>query len=93
MSSSAAPKVDLFSIVGTAVSNMLNLDSIYLKADISKKREIIGSIFHEKLCFDGTPHRTGQLNDAVSFICLINKKLKVKKNGAKSISKTLPHKG
>jgi DNA invertase Pin-like site-specific DNA recombinase len=93
LATSVTPKIDLPSIVEKAVSNMINLDSIYLKADISKKREIIGSMFREKLCFDGTQHRTGRPNDAASLIYLINNKLIGKKNGAKSVFSDLPHEG
>ena len=61
----------------------INIYSIYLKADIFKKREIIGSIFHEKMRFDGTQHRTAKLSGADSLIYLINNEFKKQKNGAK----------
>jgi len=37
---------------------MINVDSIYLRDDIAKKKESIGSVFREKLCFDGTKNLT-----------------------------------
>lgn len=86
-------KIDLSPILEKATSNLINLDSIYVEADIAKKRQIIGSIYDEKWCFDGTQHRTGKLTDAASLIYLINSRLKGKKNGAKSNKFDLPHEG
>lgn len=80
-------------IVNRVVSYLSRLDINYLDADISKKRELIGSIFLKKWQFDGEKHRTAQVNEAASHIYLINKNLQGKKNGAKSNFLTLPHEG
>jgi DNA invertase Pin-like site-specific DNA recombinase len=85
--------IDLDEIVNKAVLTFENIDSIYLKGDIAKKREIIGSMFPEKIVFDGKEHRTGKLNEAMALSHLINSKLKGKKNGAKSLEFDLPHEG
>jgi len=86
-------KIDLDEIVEKAVFTFENIDSIYVKADITKKREIIGSMFPEKMCFDGKVHRTGKVNEAMALSHLIMSKLKGKKNGAKSLEFDLPHEG
>jgi len=36
-----------------ALKTLTNLDELYERADIKGKREIIGSIYPEKLVFDG----------------------------------------
>jgi site-specific DNA recombinase len=43
------------------------------------KRDIVGSIFPENLCFDGGQHRTARVNDLWLAISLINKEIKAKK--------------
>jgi len=45
-----------------------------VEAGIAKKREIIGSMFPEKIVFDGKEHRTGKLNEAMALSHLINRK-------------------
>jgi hypothetical protein len=46
-----------------------------------EKRDIIGSIYPEKLTFDGERYRTKRLNEAVRQIYLIEKELQECKNG------------
>jgi site-specific DNA recombinase len=51
---------NISSILKTAVQNMTCLDKSYLEGSIHKKRQIIGSIFPEKLSFDKPKGRTGR---------------------------------
>ena len=51
------------------------------KANNKIKREIIGSIFPEKLVFDGMHYRTARLNEAVSLIYSLDKAFSENKNG------------
>ncbi len=67
-----AATVDIDNLVYKAVENLKKLDLLYLNADITRQRDIIGSIFPEKWSFDGLVHRTGKLNEAVELIYLIN---------------------
>ncbi len=60
-------------ILKTAVQNMTCLDKSYMQGSIQKKRQIIGSIFPEKLCFDKTKGRTGRVNEAVQLIYALGK--------------------
>ncbi|MEJ7779580.1 MAG: recombinase family protein [Daejeonella sp.] len=66
-----------------------SLPTLYKESNISKRREIIGSIFPEKLVFDGTQHRTGRINEAARLIYLINSKLEGNKNGKEDCLKSL----
>lgn len=60
-------------ILKTAVQNMTCLDKSYMEGSIQKKRQIIGSIFPEKLCFDKNNSRTGRINEAVRLIYTLDK--------------------
>jgi site-specific DNA recombinase len=60
--------VDIEALLRTGTMTLLNLEKLYLEGDIIKKREIIGSIYPEKLTFDGFNYRTARLNEAVSLI-------------------------
>ena len=48
--------------VDKAISTLSNIDMLYKDGDSTKKREIIGSIYPEKLCFDGINYRTTRVN-------------------------------
>lgn len=64
------------------VLNILpNLNQIYTKGDDNTKKELMCSIFNEKLEFDENAFRTPQLNSALSSILLINSSLQSKKKG------------
>ena len=60
-----------------------NIQRHYKNANITDKRKLIGSMYPEKLCFDGKGHRTPNLNGALSLILQINKELKGIKKGEK----------
>ena len=74
---------DLESAINKAASTLNHLDISYKEADTVKKRLIIGSIYPEKLCFDGYTYRTAKINEAAQLIFLINNKLNAKKNRTK----------
>ena len=77
-------EVEVESLLNQAVASLSNLDQIYLKSDSLGKREIIGSIFPEKLVYDGIGYRTGKINEAAALIYQINNELGNKKNRTKS---------
>jgi hypothetical protein len=56
-----------------AVATLSCIDKLYEKADNKMKREIIGSIYPEKLVFDGFHYRTARLNEAVELIYNLEK--------------------
>ncbi|WP_370443898.1 recombinase family protein [Terrimonas sp.] len=55
-------------LLNQAVSNLSRLDILYDEGTVTQKRQIIGSIYPEKLVFDGFQYRTTRLNEAVRLI-------------------------
>lgn len=55
-----------------AVSNLAHLDELYQDGDTKRKRTIIGSIYPEKLTFDGFQYRTTRVNEAVELIYTVD---------------------
>ena len=68
-------------LLDKAVATLSCLDKLYEKANNKTKREIIGSIFPEKLVFDGMHYRTARVNEAVSLIYSLDKAFSENKNG------------
>ncbi len=80
--------LDIKHLLDKGIDQLLKLDIIYDNADIEKKREIINSMFPEKLHFENNSLRTGRINEAIKFIYLIDSELDESKrgqNGAYSI--------
>ena len=67
------------------LSMMKDINYYYNNADIPTKQRIVGSIFPEKLIFDGESYRTTKVN---SFISLISSK-SVNWNGHKTKQVTI----
>lgn len=65
--------------IDRALERLSRLDLLYENGDIETKRELIGSIFPEKLCFSKTGYRTRRINVLVGFIYQINNGLCGKK--------------
>src|SRR5665647_604684 len=55
-------------LLDKALNSLIRLDTLYAEADTKRKREIIGSLYPEKLTFDGMSYRTSRLNEAVELI-------------------------
>lgn len=64
-----------------AVSNLAHLDELYKEGDVKRKRVIIGSIYPEKLTFDGFQYRTTRVNEAVELIYTLDKGFSQKETG------------
>src|SRR5579863_10398951 len=64
-----------------AVSNLAHLDILYKEGDVRRKRMIIGSIYPEKLTFDGFQYRTTRINEAVELIYTLDKGFSQKETG------------
>jgi site-specific DNA recombinase len=84
------PTYDLDGCVDKALFTFPKLNISFLEADTTAKRNIIGSIFPEKLCFDGTAYRTARVNEAAHLLYLINSKLVAKKIGQNLIFQACP---
>ena len=61
---------DIEPLLNKLVSNISQLDLLYVNGSIIQKRKIIGSMFPEKLTFDGFQHRTNRVNEAINLMCL-----------------------
>jgi site-specific DNA recombinase len=68
-------------LLENALHNLAHLDVRYLNADAKGKRQIIGSIYPEKLVFEGNSYRTARLNEAVSLIYTLDKAFGEKEKG------------
>ncbi|MCW3093803.1 MAG: site-specific recombinase [Ferruginibacter sp.] len=68
-------------LLSKAISTLSCLDTLYENADNKSKRNIIGSIYPEKLVFDGFHYRTARLNEAVALIYSLDKGFSEKKSG------------
>ena len=74
-----------------AISSISQLDVLYEKGTVTQKRKIIGSMFPEKLTFDGFQYRTTRINEALNLMLLINSKIQGKKNGTNLLNSDLSH--
>lgn len=84
------PKVNIETQLKKAIDVLLRLDLCYQNGKIALKREIIGSIFPEKLTFDGKQHRNTRLNEVASTIYLISNESQSKKKWANIVETSLP---
>lgn len=64
---------DIQKFVDFGVQLLLSLDFFYRNANTDVKRQIIRSIFAEKLVYENKMYRTPKMNDAVSLIFNYNK--------------------
>jgi site-specific DNA recombinase len=64
-----------------AVSNIAHLDELYQDGDTKRKRTIIGSIYPQKLTFDGFQYRTTRVNEAVELIYMMDAGFSQKERG------------
>lgn len=67
-------------LMDKAISTLSRLDTHYGNLPVSKKRELISSIFPEKIVFDGKDYRTPKVNEAARLIYMINSDLYSIKN-------------
>lgn len=72
LSNTPAQRSKIDDIVNKAVDNVSRLDYLFENATITEKREIVCSIYPEKLTFDGFNYRTPRLNEAVRLICSLD---------------------
>ena len=75
-------------LLDKAFNAMIRIDVIYKDATVTDKRAIIGSIYPEKICFDGSQYRTARLNSVIQHIYQINSNLQKQKDGK---SETFSH--
>jgi len=73
-----------------AVNIISNIPILYQGADNEWKMAIIGSMFPEKLHFDGYQHRTTRVNEVAEFIYLTSGNLQLVKRRARTDKSALP---
>ena len=84
-------KEDIAPTLNKAVDNLSHLDEIYQTSNTIKKRQIVGSIFPEKLTFEGEIFRTARLNEAVKLIYSLDEAFRQKENGTSDAFIDLSH--
>ena len=75
-----AESANIDKLLDKAINTLIRIDIIYKNGTVSDKREIIGSIYPEKICFDGSQYRTTRINTIASCIFQINNNLYEMKN-------------
>jgi hypothetical protein len=68
-------------LLNKAITILSCLDMLYEKADNKGKRTIIGSIYPEKLIFDGFQYRTTRMNETVELIYSLDTGFSQNENG------------
>ena len=76
-------------LLDKALDSLERLDTLYAEADTKRKREIIGSMYPEKLTFDGMSYRTSRLNEAVELIYKLGEGFSQNKRGQTSVKTDL----
>lgn len=71
---------DIKDLLNKGINNLLKLDNLYESAGIEKKREIISSMYPEKMTFDGFYFRTSRINEAARIIYSLDEDYSENKN-------------
>ena len=72
--------VDVKHLLDKGINNLLKLDNLYETAGIEKKREIISSMYPEKMTFDGFAVRTNRINEVAQMIYSVDAGFSENKN-------------
>lgn len=64
-----------------SIKQIVNLEQIYHNSDVAAKIKLLGSIFPEKLIFDGSKCRTTRINELLWQTLLIDKGFPKTKSG------------
>lgn len=78
--SSDTKSINIDKALDRALQSIVNIPKLYSEGEIHTKRAVIGSIFPEKLVFDGKTYRTTRMNVIANYIFQINNGLLQKKN-------------
>jgi site-specific DNA recombinase len=68
-------------IIKKGLDNLFHLSEIYENGNSEEKRRVIGSVYPEKLTFDGDQLRTTRINEAVRLIYTLDKELAENETG------------
>lgn len=76
-------------IIKKGLDNLFHLSEIYENGTSEEKRQVIGSVYPEKLTFDGDQLRTTRINEAVRLIYMLDKEPAEKETGQSGKNPTL----
>lgn len=68
LTATASPSINVEPLLDMAISNISQLDTLYEQGTVTQQRKIVGSMFPEKLTFDGFQYRTTRVNEALRLI-------------------------
>ena len=88
--SSPAQNQNIEALLDKPLDNLCQLDKLYEEGDLKRKRMIIGSIFPEKLTFNGFYYRTTRVNEAIRLIYMMDREPDENKNGQPEENFELP---
>lgn len=77
-------RINISDQIRKAIHNLSNLNEIFENGTVSDRRKAIGSIFPEKLVFEGSDFRTTKVNEAVQLIFNLGEGF-----GQKKVDKTI----
>ena len=86
---SNTPDTNIEALLRKAIEALTHLDRLWEEATAETKRQIIGSIFPEKLVFDGERFQTTRLNEGARLIYLLNEGCSENENGQREDFSTL----
>jgi site-specific DNA recombinase len=81
MTALASQTENFDTLLNVGLDNLFRLNEIYHDGTIIEKRQVIGSVYPEKLSFDGDRLRTTRINEAVRVIYTLDKALEEKEKG------------
>ena len=76
-------------LLNKSVYNLSHLDVYWEEGTVAERRNIVGSIFPEKLTFDGFTYRTPRVNEAARLIHNLDAGFKEMKNGKNHLKNDL----
>jgi site-specific DNA recombinase len=79
----SANTTNIEELLKEGLDKLFRLDSIYENGSIEVKRQVIGSMYPEKLSFDGEHLRTTRINEALRIIYTLDKAFGENKNRTK----------
>jgi site-specific DNA recombinase len=84
LSNCADTSINIDKLLGQGVNTLFRIDRLYEEGNPDKKNAIIGSMFPEKLTFDGFLLRTARVNEVARLIYRMDAGFSENKKGQKS---------
>ena len=81
LDASSNETLEIKGLLDKGISNLLKLENIFETADAEKKKEVIGSMYPEKLTFDGFGVRTTRINEVIQLIYSVGEGFSENKKG------------